>query len=51
MQAEAQAYGHVHGGDRPFLDIERVEHQQVAAMFGYAVAHLHHPAFAFRCIG
>ena len=47
MQAKAQSDRHFHRGDGAFLDIERIEHQKVAAPFIQPVADLHDPAVTF----
>ncbi len=46
MQPEPHPYGHIDRRNRAFLDVERVEQQQVAAMLLQTVANLDDPAVA-----
>ena len=47
VETEAQPDGNVHGCDRPLLDSERIEDEEVAAMVLKPVADLHNPAVTF----
>src|SRR4051812_1442203 len=52
VEAEAELDRHLDRGDRAFLDLERVEQQQVRTMLLEAVADLDDPAVAFgRVLG
>ena len=50
MQPKAQADGDVDRRHRTLGDVQRLEDQQIAAMFVEPVADLHDPAIAFRSI-